>query len=307
MITCYAYVKWKDIKDGRYFGTTTSDPFKYKGSGSNWLKYLGDATPKTEIIFEADVSNIKELKSFNEKCLNFSERNDIAKSPKWFNLRDEHGYSPRKSPIYDYTLEDNFLGRYNPEKKDGKYYRMVKRRPLSETQNDMLFTQGDVSKEQRLSKLQKPDFIEQKDPYEDYGFSEMITILLSTLTYGEERVIRMYYGIGLNTDYTLEEIAQQFSRGTERIRQILKKGLRKLRQPSRLELIMTDRKFSLDKIIDEDIEEERIRENLRRKRRKTRPSGGCFIGSKNNYWKQPNICKLAWWSHPPYPFNKNKT
>ena len=142
MITCYAYVKWKDIKDGRYFGTTTSDPFKYKGSGSNWLKYLGDATPKTEIIFEADVSNIKELKSFNEKCLNFSERNDIVKSPKWFNLKDEHGYSPRKSPNYDYTLEDNFLGYYNPEKKDGKYYRMVKRRPLSETRNDMLFTQG---------------------------------------------------------------------------------------------------------------------------------------------------------------------
>ena len=116
----------------------------------------------------------------------------------------------------------------------------------------------------------------------------------------------MYYGIGLNTDYTLEEIAQQFSRGTERIRQILYKSLRKLRHPSRLELIMTYRNFSLDKIIDElKRNYQRNRENLRPKTRYHENTKYDF--SKNNYWKQSNICKLQWWSHPPYPFNKNKT
>ena len=62
---------------------------------------------------------------------------------------------------------------------------------------------------------------------------EKITKVLSTLTPREERVIRMRFGIGLNTDYTLEEVGQQFSVTRHRIRQIEAKALRKLRHPSR--------------------------------------------------------------------------
>ena len=62
---------------------------------------------------------------------------------------------------------------------------------------------------------------------------EKITSILSTLTPREERVIRMRFGIGLNTDYTLEEVGQQFSVTRHRIRQIEAKALRKLRHPSR--------------------------------------------------------------------------
>ena len=57
--------------------------------------------------------------------------------------------------------------------------------------------------------------------------------VLATLTPREERVLRMRFGIGMNTDHTLEEVGQQFSVTRERIRQIEAKALRKLKHPSR--------------------------------------------------------------------------
>ena len=57
--------------------------------------------------------------------------------------------------------------------------------------------------------------------------------MLATLTPREERVLRMRFGIGMNTDHTLEEVGQQFSVTRERIRQIEAKALRKLKHPSR--------------------------------------------------------------------------
>ena len=59
------------------------------------------------------------------------------------------------------------------------------------------------------------------------------TRVLSSLTPREERVLRMRFGIGMNTDHTLEEVGQQFSVTRERIRQIEAKALRKLKHPSR--------------------------------------------------------------------------
>ena len=62
---------------------------------------------------------------------------------------------------------------------------------------------------------------------------ETTTRVLASLTAREERVLRMRFGIGMNTDHTLEEVGQQFSVTRERIRQIEAKALRKLRHPSR--------------------------------------------------------------------------
>ncbi len=59
------------------------------------------------------------------------------------------------------------------------------------------------------------------------------TRVLASLTPREERVLRMRFGIGMNTDHTLEEVGQQFSVTRERIRQIEAKALRKLKHPSR--------------------------------------------------------------------------
>ena len=83
------------------------------------------------------------------------------------------------------------------------------------------------------------DFIEDKnavlpiDAAIQGNLRETTTRVLSTLTAREERVLRMRFGIGMNTDHTLEEVGQQFSVTRERIRQIEAKALRKLKHPSR--------------------------------------------------------------------------
>jgi RNA polymerase primary sigma factor len=83
------------------------------------------------------------------------------------------------------------------------------------------------------------DFIEDKNavlPVEaaiHANLKETVTRVLSSLTPREERVLRMRFGIGMNTDHTLEEVGQQFSVTRERIRQIEAKALRKLKHPSR--------------------------------------------------------------------------
>ena len=65
------------------------------------------------------------------------------------------------------------------------------------------------------------------------NLKETCTKILSSLTPREERVLRMRFGIGMNTDHTLEEVGQQFNVTRERIRQIEAKALRKLKHPSR--------------------------------------------------------------------------
>ena len=59
------------------------------------------------------------------------------------------------------------------------------------------------------------------------------TLMLASLTPREERIIRMRFGLGTNSDHTLEQVGQQFSVTRERIRQIEAKALRKLKHPSR--------------------------------------------------------------------------
>ena len=83
------------------------------------------------------------------------------------------------------------------------------------------------------------DFIEDKnailpvDSAVQTNLRDTTTRVLASLTPREERVLRMRFGIGMNTDHTLEEVGQQFSVTRERIRQIEAKALRKLKHPSR--------------------------------------------------------------------------
>ncbi|PPR38448.1 MAG: RNA polymerase sigma factor RpoD, partial [Alphaproteobacteria bacterium MarineAlpha6_Bin4] len=83
------------------------------------------------------------------------------------------------------------------------------------------------------------DFIEDKNTIvpgeaaENSNLRETTTRVLSSLTPREERVLRMRFGIGVNSDHTLEEVGQQFTVTRERIRQIEAKALRKLKHPSR--------------------------------------------------------------------------
>jgi RNA polymerase primary sigma factor len=83
------------------------------------------------------------------------------------------------------------------------------------------------------------DFIEDKnavsplDAATQSNLQSVTTRVLATLTPREEKVLRMRFGIGMNSDHTLEEVGQQFSVTRERIRQIESKALRKLKHPIR--------------------------------------------------------------------------
>jgi len=85
------------------------------------------------------------------------------------------------------------------------------------------------------------DFIEDQgavsplDSATNASLSEIVREILSTLTPREAKVLMMRFGIGMNTDHTLEEVGKQFDVTRERIRQIEAKALRKLRHPSRSE------------------------------------------------------------------------
>ena len=87
------------------------------------------------------------------------------------------------------------------------------------------------------------DFIEDKnailpiDAAIQTNLRETTTQVLASLTAREERVLRMRFGIGMNTDHTLEEVGQQFSVTRERIRQIEARALRKLKHPSRSRIL----------------------------------------------------------------------
>ena len=89
------------------------------------------------------------------------------------------------------------------------------------------------------------DFIEDQNALQPLDASirsnlgESTTKILATLTPREERVLRMRFGIGMNTDHTLEEVGLQFSVTRERIRQIEAKALRKLKHPSRSKHLKT--------------------------------------------------------------------
>ena len=89
------------------------------------------------------------------------------------------------------------------------------------------------------------DFIEDKnahipiDAAVKSSLRDTTTSILSSLTPREERVLRMRFGIGMNTDHTLEEVGQQFSVTRERIRQIEAKALRKLKHPTRARKLKT--------------------------------------------------------------------
>jgi RNA polymerase primary sigma factor len=81
--------------------------------------------------------------------------------------------------------------------------------------------------------IQDPNAVIPVDAAIHSNLKETVTRVLASLTPREERVLRMRFGIGMNTDHTLEEVGQQFSVTRERIRQIEAKALRKLKHPSR--------------------------------------------------------------------------
>jgi RNA polymerase sigma factor (sigma-70 family) len=115
------------------------------------------------------------------------------------------------------------------------WYRIAKnknnyliRQKVYKNSKDAIFRSVELSNAKKLESDLNLDEVVAKNQ-----LKEKITKVLSTLTPREERVIRMRFGIGLNTDYTLDEVGLQFSVTRERIRMIEAKALRKLKDPSR--------------------------------------------------------------------------
>ena len=115
------------------------------------------------------------------------------------------------------------------------WYRIAKnknnyliRQKVYKNSKDAIFKSVELSNAKKLESDLNLDEVVAKNQ-----LKEKITKVLSTLTQREERVIRMRFGIGLNTDYTLDEVGLQFSVTRERIRMIEAKALRKLKDPSR--------------------------------------------------------------------------
>jgi RNA polymerase sigma factor (sigma-70 family) len=104
----------------------------------------------------------------------------------------------------------------------------VVHRIMKKNSKDAIFRSVELSNAKKLESDLNLDEVVAKNQ-----LKEKITKVLSTLTPREERVIRMRFGIGLNTDYTLDEVGLQFSVTRERIRMIEAKALRKLKDPSR--------------------------------------------------------------------------
>ena len=102
------------------------------------------------------------------------------------------------------------------------------RQKVYKNSKDAIFKSVELSNAKKLESDLNLDEVVAKNQ-----LKEKITKVLSTLTPREERVIRMRFGIGLNTDYTLDEVGLQFSVTRERIRMIEAKALRKLKDPSR--------------------------------------------------------------------------
>ena len=120
--------------------------------------------------------------------------------------------------------------------------------PLEKVQKSLKIAREPVSLETPVGDEEDSsigDFIEDKNavlPLDAAVISNLrsaTTKVLATLTPREERVLRMRFGIGMNSDHTLEEVGQQFSVTRERIRQIEAKALRKLKHPSRSRVLRT--------------------------------------------------------------------
>ena len=139
-----------------------------------------------------------------------------------------------KRKVYDYNDNVTHYRNVNLTKilknyeKPSIYTVTQKREAYKYLKEDAIFKSVDLSNAKKLESDFNLDEVVAKNQ-----LKEKISKVLSTLTPREERVIRMRFGIGLNTDYTLEEVGLQFSVTRERIRMIEAKALRKLRDPSR--------------------------------------------------------------------------
>ena len=216
------YLKIHRVTGLRYLGVTLNDAKKYIGSGTKWknhLKKYGNDV-RTHILFKSD-----DIDEFCRVATKISERFNIVKDNKYANSIPENGSTTRRSnrKIYE---EDTKDCSYIPTKFPGG---VVYRKSFHKESEDVILHEDMtlLYKDKKKSDFDLDDIIYKKE------LKMKMRKILSSLTPKEEKVIRMRFGIGMNTDYTLVEVGKVFSLDKERIRQVEAKALRKLKHHSR--------------------------------------------------------------------------
>ena len=237
------YLKKHPVKDPngafKYLGCTTQDINTYNGSGSDWKKHLKTYGSKhdTIVIYESN-----DTVEFEKKCRETSKFLNVVESNEFFNLCEESGinfwhggqssgYSRLDSPMDDkesaYRV-DTINGNVNIYRKD----------PTQHEQEDVILNPEmcvDVSylanREVESSSL--------FDYSELRAMGDIVSDMLEMLKPREARIIKLRFGIGMRTDYTLEEVGQMEDVTRDRIRQIEAKALRKLRHKTRSKKLRT--------------------------------------------------------------------
>ena len=189
------------VKTGyKYLGVTINDPYLYKGSGVEWTKHLKEHGSskndiETIILFQDTLTRGMTSVKFQEKSKEMSRAYDVVNNENFANLVHETGV----------------IGAI-----DSQYHDVYEKYEMVEFDDTIGSEQYEATQYTFTNNL-----------------VETTSRVLLSLTEREERVIRMRFGIGPNTDHTLEEVAEQLNVSRERLRQIEAKALRKMKHPSR--------------------------------------------------------------------------
>ena len=236
----YLYLKIHNVTKLKYLGATYNNPYKYLGSGVEWKKHIkkyGRYDVKTIILFKDKMNGKNTSDKFQKRALWWSKILDVVKNENFANMINENGVLGAVGTVYyghkdetekwDSRLEKSF------QKENSKY---------------------EITK--NFQQVSYNDFAELPNQFNNAvqsSLKEITAKVLSTLTPREERIIRMRFGIGYNSDYSLGIVGEQFSVRQERIRQIEAKALRKLKHPSRSRKL---RSFLGDNILSDSQNEE---------------------------------------------------
>tara|TARA_Y100001970_G_C13905378_1_gene685787 strand:+ start:59 stop:766 length:708 start_codon:yes stop_codon:yes gene_type:complete len=216
------YLKIHNTTGLKYLGVTHNDPNTYLGSGVEWkihIKKHGRHDVTTHILFEDEMIGKETSDLFQEVSVWTSKFLNVVDDDNFANLMHESGVLGAKDNVYH-----RHLSLY-----DKWEHKLQKSFP-----NKNLFDIFDNYEKDKYN-----DKIVGSEQYEAFKFltkenlKEIITKVFSfCLTPREERVIRMRFGIGLNTDHTLEEVGQQLNVSRTQIRHIEAKAMRKMKHSS---------------------------------------------------------------------------
>ena len=211
------YLKTQNKIGLQYLGVTSKDAYSYKGSGEVWKKKIKEYGRKksdidTLVLFTDKMKGKSTSKLFQEVSLWTSKMLGVVDNVNFANTIEEKGILGAygtTSKKYDWTGQS-------------KFNKWVKKNK-EQSSDDVIYQTTDTYEDKKSSNLDLDEEMYEKQ------MKIKLVVALSKLTAREERVLRMRFGIGVSSDYTLEEVGQQFWLTRDRIRQIEAKALRKLK------------------------------------------------------------------------------